>query len=101
AFLVPYLFVLNPQMLMIDATLGGVIFLLIKSLLGMVGIGAGMIGYFVTNTRWYERLLLLGGGLGLLSPILLSDVVGMSVIVAVFVLQFIRVKKAKASPAIV
>jgi TRAP-type uncharacterized transport system fused permease subunit len=49
AFLVPYLFVLNPQMILIGVTPLNMIQVIVTSLFGMLGIGAGMTGYLSTT----------------------------------------------------
>lgn len=93
AFLVPYMFALNPSLIMIDATLPEVIGITITSLAGMVGIGACMTGYFIAPTRWYERILLGLGGVMLVYPGLLTDLAGVGIITAIYLLQRFRVKK--------
>jgi TRAP-type uncharacterized transport system fused permease subunit len=62
AFLVPYLFVLNPQMILIGVTPLNMIQVIVTSLFGMLGIGAGMTGYLIDDARWYERIVLIAGG---------------------------------------
>src|SRR5690625_3892707 len=45
AFIIPYMFVLQPQILMIDTNALEVTFIIISALLGMIAIGASMVGY--------------------------------------------------------
>jgi TRAP transporter 4TM/12TM fusion protein len=93
AFLVPYLFVLNPQMILIGATPLGLLQVTVTALFGMVGIGAAMTGFFVETTPWYERILLLAGGLSLLDPGWMTDVFGVAVVGGIYLLQRWRVRK--------
>ncbi|HWP52091.1 MAG TPA: TRAP transporter permease [Clostridia bacterium] len=93
AFLVPYLFVYNPQMILIGATPLNMIQVIATSLIGMVGIGSGLTGYFLTDARWYERLFLVAGGLGMLKPGTITDVIGFVVLLAIAFLQHTRIKK--------
>ena len=58
----------------------------------MVGIGATMTGYFLTDTIWYERIVLMVGGLMLVYPGLLSDASGIVIIVAAYGMQWLRVR---------
>ena len=93
AFLVPYLFVYNPQMILIGATPLNMVQVVATSLIGMVGIGTGLTGYFLTDARWYERLFLIVGGLGMLIPGTVTDLVGFAVLAVVAFLQHARTKK--------
>ena len=98
AFLVPYLFVYNPEMILIGVTPLNMIQVVASSLIGMLGIGAGLTGYLIDNAPWYERLALLVGGLAMLIPGTVTDLIGLAVLVAIALLQRTRVKK-KASLA--
>ena len=98
AFLVPYIFVLNPQMILIDVTFFNMVQVIVTSLIGMVGIGAALTGYYTADTAWYERILLLAGGLGMLIPGTLTDVFGGLLLLTVFGMQ--RLRKTKAATAL-
>lgn len=94
AFIIPYMFVLSPAMLGIDASFTDVLGTTLTAVIGMVGVSAAMIGFFITKTSWLERLLLLGGGLALIDPGTLTDLVGTAVLLSVAVFQYMRKKKA-------
>ena len=87
AFLVPYMFVYNPQLILIDTTPLGVIQITATSIIGMIGIGAGLTGYFVTTTPLYLRIALIVGGAMLVHPGLVTDVVGVTLIAAIYAWQ--------------
>lgn len=93
AFLVPYMFVYNPQLILIDTTPLGVIQITATSIIGMIGIGAGMTGYFVTNTPWYQRLILIVGGIMLVHPGWVTDICGVALIAAIYIWQKYNAKK--------
>lgn len=97
AFLVPYLFVYNPQMILIGATPLNMVQVVVTSLIGMVGIGSGLTGYFLADARWYERLLLIAGGLGMLIPGTVTDLAGFAVLAVIAFLQYTRIKKNVAA----
>ncbi|MDO4552865.1 MAG: TRAP transporter permease [Bacillota bacterium] len=82
AFLIPYIFVYNPEMLMVDTSFPQVLFITCTSILGMVGIGSALEGWFFTNSNILERLMMLGGGLLLIDPGLLTDAGGAALIAA-------------------
>lgn len=96
AFIIPYIFVLQPQMLFIDATLFEVIKIVITSIIGIVAIAAGMEGYFRVKMAWYERIVILAAGLCLIVPDTLTDIVGIALFVVCLVYQIIREKGRKA-----
>ncbi|MFZ4450479.1 TRAP transporter permease [Salibacterium aidingense] len=101
AFVVPYVFVTNPVLVLQDATAAALIPALITAFIGMTGISAGMINYFVTGNTWYERLMLIGGGIMLLIPNLFIAVPGLGLIIVVYILQRFRQntgKKTAVSP---
>ena len=98
AFIVPYVFALNPAMLFIDTTAGEVILICITSLTGMFGVAAGLEGYMIRNASWWERLLCIAGGLLLIYPGIVTDVIGLALVGLVFVIQLLeRRHDAKAN----
>lgn len=96
AFIIPYMFVYSPAMLLIDTNMLEVVQITITALIGMVGIGAGLSDYFVTDTKVLERIILIAGGLALIKPGIYTDVLGIGVLVLVFLIQKKRVKSQKA-----
>lgn len=95
AFIIPYVFVLSPQLLGIGATFGSVLFTTITAIIGMTGISGAMIGQFYCKANILERLILLAGGLCLIDPQTLTDIIGIAILAAVFALQYFRTKKHK------
>jgi TRAP transporter 4TM/12TM fusion protein len=87
AFIIPYVFVFNPAMLLIDTTPLQVVQIVITSILGMVGIGAAMEGYFITHANKLERVAFLIGGLLLVDPGAVTDIIGFVVLGILFVYQ--------------
>lgn len=90
AFLIPYIFVLSPSLLLINATWGGVIHIAATATLGMIGVGAGVVGYLTTRLTWYERVMLFAGGLLLIDPGLATDLIGAVLLSAAYFLQRTR-----------
>lgn len=84
AFLVPYMFALDPKLIMIDGTFLEALPMIATALVGLFGIGGGLIGYINAPIESYWRLLMIAGGLGLLIPGAISDLVGAAVILAVY-----------------
>jgi len=100
AFIVPYIFVLNPAMLLIDTTIFEIILNIVTALLGMYAISGALAGFVQDNCKWYEIIALLGGGLCMMIPGILTDVIGIVLLALVIFVQKLRVKrndKIKAS----
>jgi TRAP-type uncharacterized transport system fused permease subunit len=52
----------------------------ITSLIGMTAISAGLTGFLVKKLNWVERILLVGAGLLLVVPGLVTDLIGIVVL---------------------
>lgn len=89
-FLVPYIFVYSPIMLGVDISLGPMIQIIVTSTVGVVALGAAMEGYFLRETTWYERLLLIAAAIDLIIPGLVTDVIGALLLAVVVVSQKAR-----------
>jgi TRAP-type uncharacterized transport system fused permease subunit len=96
AFIIPYIFVLSPSILMINTTPLELTWSLITSLIGMVGLGVGMFGYFLTNANALMRVFAFFGGLLLVDPGLLTDAIGFVLLGFVFFVQWTKRKKLDA-----
>ncbi len=96
AFIVPYVFALNPAMLFVDTTVWEVVQICITSLVGIFGVAAAMEGYFLYHMPWYQRILSAVGGLLLIYPGLVTDAIGLGMVGLVAVLQLYARKKAAA-----
>jgi len=94
AFLVPYVFVFSPALVLVDATPLKVIQLVLSTLIGMFGLATGFEGYMVRKMPILWRLLAIGGGLLLVHPSTLTDIIGIGLISAVTAVQLIGNKKA-------
>ncbi|MFF2288089.1 TRAP transporter permease [Peribacillus butanolivorans] len=90
AFIIPYIFVLSPQMLMIDTTWMEVAWVVLTAMTGMIAIGAGVIGYWVRGMHWLERILAIVVGLLLIYPETISDIIGLTTFVILLGLQYLR-----------
>ncbi len=88
AFIIPYIFVYSPQMLLIDTNTLEVIMIIITSLIGMIAIGAGMIGFWMRKAYWFERILAIVFGIMLLIPGGYTDLIGGALLAILFACQF-------------
>ena len=90
AFIVPYVFALNPAMLFIDTSASEVILIVLTSLIGMFGVASGLEGYMIRNASWWERCLSIAGGLLLIYPGIVTDVIGFALVGLVLVIQLME-----------
>ena len=93
AFIVPYVFALNPALLFIDTGAIEVVLIIITSLIGIFSVSASLEGYLICNMPWYQRVISLVGGLLLIYPGWATDIVGVSLVAVVVILQLINKKK--------
>ena len=99
AFIIPYMFVFNSQMLMIDANALQLIYILITALIGMFGISVALEGYgFGFTSNIIERILFAAGGLLCVIPEGMTDVIGLCMLAVLCAFQIIR-RRLRKKPA--
>jgi TRAP transporter 4TM/12TM fusion protein len=98
AFLIPYIFVLSPVLILVDATPFHVMQMLLTSIMGMTALAAGVAGYWSVPLSRLERLAVMAGGLLLVDPSLITDLVGAGLVALVYALQRSRSRKTAAGP---
>ena len=103
AFIVPYIFAFSPVMLF-EFKAGTstamivlqVIQICITSLLGIFGVAAALNGFLFRQMNPLFRVLMALGGLGMMIPGAVSDVIGLVVVGGIYAYQFFAAKKEKA-----
>lgn len=96
AFLVPYIFVMNPAMLLIDIELLPSIWMIATSIAGMIGVSSGVMGYLIAPARWWERGCLILGGVLLVDPGAVTDLIGFGFLAIGIVSQVVAKRRAAA-----
>ena len=97
AFIVPYVFALNPAMLFIDTTAGEIVLICITSLVGIFAVSASLEGFFLHHMKWYERILCLMGGLMLIYPGLVTDAIGLGLVAVMVIIQIVTKRKEECN----
>jgi len=92
-FMIPYLFALDPGLLFINSSIGHTLVLIVTSLAGVLALGAAAGGYLLDHVKIYERVVLIISALALLRPELLTDGVGIILLIGVLISQKIRISK--------
>jgi TRAP transporter 4TM/12TM fusion protein len=92
-FIVPYLFVFNNNLLLINTTFLEGVLVVITSITGVIMLGIAAEGYFLTKINPTLRMLLLGGALLLMNSNWIQDIFAVSVILIVVFVQWTKAKK--------
>ena len=109
-FIVPFMFIYNPTMLMIDPTglavtakefplppMIVIIVVVLTSVTGIIGLSAAVEGYFKGLMNPVMRILLAIGALLLIYPEVITDVIGGLIVVGIAVLN-IKANKSNKKP---
>ena len=97
AFVVPYIFCMNSAMLFVDTTAIEVITIIITSLVGIFGVAAAMNGFLFKKQNWLIRIMLCAGGLLMMDPTVITDLVGMCILLAAVLWQYFSAKRTPAA----
>ena len=99
AFLIPYIFIFSPQLLMLNAQWYEVLQMMITSLIGMFGIAMAMQRFYISRLNPLQALMALAGGLLLIDPGLITDISGISLIALVVLWQKVQGKERPLAAA--
>lgn len=86
-FLIPYIFCYNPGLLMIGASNMEIVFIVCTAAVGIASLSFASVGYWLRDLFLWERLLLVGAAITLITPGLMTDIIGLSLMAAAYVLQ--------------
>ena len=95
AFIIPYIFVFNPAMLMINTNLMGILSISMSAIIGMFGISAALEGYVCRKESVIERILFATAGFCCVMPGFTTDGIGFLTMGALIAYQIIRRVKAR------
>lgn len=95
-FLVPYMFVYNPYLLLQGDALR-ILIGCVTALIGILGLSAGVQGYLLKDLNILERLLLFCVPFMIIYPTLATNLIGVAIIAAIYALQRINLKRENVS----
>ncbi len=87
AFVVPYIFAINPGMILLNEGVLPAIQVIATSIIGVFAIAAALNGHVFKRVTIIERLIFIAGGLTLLIPGWLTDVIGIVLVAFAIFLQ--------------
>ena len=93
AFIIPYIFALNPSLLLLGSEPLDIILVTITALIGMTGVAAATEGYLFAKMNPIVRIISLVGGLMLIIPGLQTDIGGLALVLCAAAIQKISSKK--------
>lgn len=108
AFIIPYIFVINPNLIMVDSIVGTTVNWLpvtaalptiVTALIGTVCLAGTVESYLFGNLRIWQRIILLLAAFALLDPKLLTDAIGLAALAFIFVTQKMLNKNKPAATA--
>lgn len=99
AFIVPYIFALNPAMLFVDTTAVQVVMVIITSFVGMFGVAGALNGFLFRPMNPLVRILFAAGGLLMMYPGTLTDVIGIVIFALAFAWQYLGFKRGTGAAA--
>ena len=108
AFIIPYIFVINPNLIMVDSIVGTTVNWLpvtaalptiVTALIGTVCLAGTVESYLFGNLRIWQRIILLLAAFALLDPKLLTDAIGLAALAFIFLTQKMLNKNKPAATA--
>jgi TRAP transporter 4TM/12TM fusion protein len=90
AFTLPFIYLYNPQLLIINTNFAELSGIILAAILGMYLFAAGIQGFLLVKTRLWERISLFIIAILLIKPGLLTDIVGVGWFAFILLLQILR-----------
>ncbi|MFW8564894.1 TRAP transporter permease [Orrella sp. 11846] len=87
AFIIPYIFIYNPILVMDNVTVVPLILAVATAILGMVAVSSSMIGFFMSKAKAWERVVLFAAGICLIMPDFVISLIGLAVLAGIWILQ--------------
>ncbi|WP_339227282.1 TRAP transporter permease [Oceanobacillus sp. FSL K6-2867] len=87
AFIIPYVFIYNPILLMQDITPVSIIISILTAIIGMTAVSSAVVGFFIRNSYSWERLILFFSGIMLIVPDILISIIGLALLMGIWYIQ--------------
>jgi TRAP transporter 4TM/12TM fusion protein len=87
AFIVPYIFVYNEILVMVDVEIIPLILAVITAVIGMMAVSSSTIGHFVRDSSYWERAILFVAGVILIIPNLVASTIGLLLLIGMYYWQ--------------
>ncbi|MDA0275529.1 MAG: TRAP transporter permease [Proteobacteria bacterium] len=101
AYIVPFMFVYEPMLLLIVSDWGAqwlqVILAIGSASIGVIALAAGLFGWLLGHASMWQRVLLVVSALCLIKPGLITDVIGLALLAVVALVQLLERRRAAAA----
>lgn len=97
AFIVPYILAFNPAMVFINTNAFQVVQICVTSLLGIFGIAAALNGFLFGKLNLLFKILLIAGGLCMMDPGMMTDIVGLILVIGPTAWQYMSSKRTASA----
>ncbi len=97
AFIIPYVFALEPGLILMNNGFFNAVLSIITAAVGMFGVAMGLEGFLRGKIHWILRIVAVAGGLLLIYPGIATDVIGVVAVGAVILAQVFLAGKRPAS----
>lgn len=93
AFILPFIFVYSPTLLMVNATLPAIVRSSLTAIVGMYALSASIQNFFLVKTSLWERISLFAIAILLITPDPLQDLIGFAGFIFIYINQRSRKKR--------
>jgi len=86
-FIIPYVFIYSPEMLLINATWANILIVITTTIAGICALGFAVSGYWLRNLNIFERVLVFSAAVALIFPGWKTDLTGAVLLTTVYLTQ--------------
>ena len=97
--MVPYVICYNPALILVESTPLSILIVTATTLIGLFALAAAFEGYLFAKVPFVLRLVFAAGGILLIAPETVTDVIGLLLVTGTVVLQYQRGKRRKIQAA--
>lgn len=94
AFIVPYMFVFAPQLLLVGST-SEIVIAIFSSMVGVVALASSVVGWFIKRANAVDRVLLMVAALTLIKAGVTTDLIGLGILILVTLMQILLKERKK------
>ncbi|WP_158738754.1 TRAP transporter permease [Alteribacillus sp. YIM 98480] len=88
AYIIPFMFAFSPELLMLEGSIIQVIGGALTALIGCIALSCGVLGYLLRSCSIWERVILMMASLVLIYSSLVTDIIGMGMLLGVTLAQW-------------
>ncbi len=93
AFIIPFMFVYGPSLLMVGSVTE-ILVTLVSASLGVIGLSACIMGWLIGPASLFQRVVLFSGAMLMIKPGILTDLLGLGLIILIIAWQLVQGKQS-------